>query len=74
MHEFWHRTGDSVVEIGGRGYCLFPWVEGSHVHDTELSVGQVRQRFDDLSTTKPSPSVTASRTLSQIPGFDTIDC
>jgi Ser/Thr protein kinase RdoA (MazF antagonist) len=35
--------GDSVVEVGGRGYCLFPWVQGSHVHGTELSVEQARQ-------------------------------
>ncbi|MCX4690048.1 phosphotransferase [Kitasatospora purpeofusca] len=34
-------AGDSVVEVAGRGYCLIPWMEGSHQPGTALSIGQV---------------------------------
>jgi homoserine kinase type II len=33
-------AGDLVVEIGDRGYCLFPWVEGEHRHGTDLDIKQ----------------------------------
>ncbi|MFJ2862695.1 phosphotransferase [Kitasatospora sp. NPDC087314] len=33
-------TGDVVVEVADRGYCLIPWMEGSHQVGTALSVGQ----------------------------------
>ncbi|WP_317620493.1 phosphotransferase [Streptomyces sp. CBMA156] len=33
-------AGDAVVEVAGRGYCLLPWMEGSHLPGTTLSVGQ----------------------------------
>jgi len=34
--------GDMVAEAGGRGYCLFPWVDGCQPHGTELVPGQAR--------------------------------
>ncbi|MFD4906663.1 phosphotransferase [Kitasatospora purpeofusca] len=33
-------AGDAVVEVAGRGYCLIPWMEGSHLPGTALSMGQ----------------------------------
>ncbi|MFE2109197.1 phosphotransferase [Kitasatospora sp. NPDC059463] len=33
-------TGDAVVEVAGRGYCLIPWMEGSHLPGTALSIEQ----------------------------------
>ncbi|MEV7777739.1 phosphotransferase [Kitasatospora sp. NPDC088351] len=33
-------AGDAVVDVAGRGYCLLPWMEGSHLPGTALSVGQ----------------------------------
>lgn len=33
-------SGDSVVEIDGRGYCLLPWMEGSHLPGSALSFDQ----------------------------------
>ncbi|MFF7990161.1 phosphotransferase [Kitasatospora xanthocidica] len=33
-------AGDAVVEVAGRGYCLLPWMEGSHLPGTALSIGQ----------------------------------
>ena len=35
-------SGDTVAEAGGRGYCLFPWIDGCHLHGTELVLGQAR--------------------------------
>lgn len=34
--------GDTVAESAGRGYCVFPWVDGCHRHGTELTLGQAR--------------------------------
>ncbi|WP_373979665.1 phosphotransferase [Streptomyces sp. TLI_146] len=34
--------GDVVVEVGGHGYCVLPWVDGEHVQGTDLSLDQVR--------------------------------
>lgn len=34
------RTGDTVGEVEGRGYCLIPWTEGNHIAGTELAVEQ----------------------------------
>ncbi|MET8751054.1 phosphotransferase [Streptomyces sp. NPDC004667] len=34
--------GDRVVEVGGRGYCVLPWVDGEHVQGTDLPLDQVR--------------------------------
>lgn len=31
-------SADVVVEIGGRNYCLLPWVEGTHRSGTELEL------------------------------------
>ncbi|KJS58429.1 hypothetical protein VM95_33340 [Streptomyces rubellomurinus] len=33
-------TGDTVVEVAGRGYCVIPWMEGSHQPGTALSMEQ----------------------------------
>lgn len=35
--------GDPVVEIGGRGYCLIPWTNGSHEAGTTLSLDQAAE-------------------------------
>ncbi|MBW5481129.1 phosphotransferase [Streptomyces bambusae] len=34
--------GDLVVEVGGHGYCVLPWVDGEHVQGTDLPLDQVR--------------------------------
>ncbi|WP_317453682.1 phosphotransferase [Streptomyces sp. CBMA152] len=34
--------GDLVVEVGGHGYCVLPWVDGEHVQGTDLSLDQAR--------------------------------
>lgn len=34
--------GDLVVEVGGHGYCVLPWLEGEHVQGTDLTLGQAR--------------------------------
>ncbi|MFD3678192.1 phosphotransferase [Streptomyces sp. NPDC058613] len=34
--------GDLVVEVGGHGYCVLPWVEGEHLQGTDLPLDQVR--------------------------------
>ncbi|MFF4583039.1 phosphotransferase [Streptomyces sp. NPDC001389] len=34
--------GDLVVEAGGHGYCVLPWVDGEHVQGTDLTLDQVR--------------------------------
>jgi Ser/Thr protein kinase RdoA (MazF antagonist) len=33
--------GDLVVQVGDRGYCLFPWVDGTHPRGTDLRLDQV---------------------------------
>ncbi|WP_395295262.1 phosphotransferase [Kitasatospora hibisci] len=33
-------AGDVVAEVAGRGYCLIPWMEGSHLPGTALSIEQ----------------------------------
>ncbi|MFF4926868.1 phosphotransferase [Kitasatospora sp. NPDC001261] len=33
-------AGEAVVEVAGRGYCLIPWMEGSHLPGTALSIRQ----------------------------------
>ncbi|MGI5292814.1 phosphotransferase [Nonomuraea polychroma] len=35
--------GDVVAEVGGRGYCLLPWVDGTHVPGLDLTLGQARR-------------------------------
>ncbi|MGW1642183.1 phosphotransferase [Streptomyces lavendulae] len=35
-------SGETVVETGGHGYCVLPWVAGSHVEGTDLPVYQAR--------------------------------
>ncbi|MFH8403050.1 phosphotransferase [Streptomyces anulatus] len=34
-------TGDVVAEVGGSGYCLFPWSDGEHVRGVDLPLAQV---------------------------------
>ncbi|MGW1635596.1 phosphotransferase [Streptomyces lavendulae] len=34
--------GDLVVEVGGHGYCVLPWVDGEHLQGTDLPLDQVR--------------------------------
>ncbi|MFD8786647.1 homoserine kinase [Kitasatospora sp. NPDC059599] len=34
-------SGETVVEVEDRGYCLTPWMEGSHRPGTELTLDQV---------------------------------
>ncbi|MFF2191702.1 phosphotransferase [Streptomyces sp. NPDC058157] len=34
------ESGETVVETGGHGYCVLPWVAGSHVEGTDLPVAQ----------------------------------
>ncbi|WTL60475.1 thiopeptide-type bacteriocin biosynthesis protein [Streptosporangium sp. NBC_01495] len=62
--------GDVVVEIGGRGYCLLPWVDGVHLRGTELSLdqsadlgvllGQIHQRLNHLPPEAGLPEATAA--------------
>ncbi|WP_338709600.1 phosphotransferase [Streptomyces virginiae] len=33
--------GDLVVEVGGHGYCVLPWVDGEHLQGTDLPLDQV---------------------------------
>ncbi|WP_218034762.1 phosphotransferase [Acrocarpospora corrugata] len=33
-------SGDVVAEIDGRGFCVLPWAEGSHLPGTELTVNE----------------------------------
>ncbi|MEU7894222.1 phosphotransferase [Nonomuraea sp. NPDC049152] len=35
--------GDVVVEVGDRGYCLLPWVDGAHLPGLDLSLDQAEQ-------------------------------
>ncbi|MEU3408855.1 phosphotransferase [Streptomyces sp. NPDC006670] len=35
-------SGDLVVEVGGHGYCVLPWVDGEHLQGTDLPLDQVR--------------------------------
>jgi Ser/Thr protein kinase RdoA (MazF antagonist) len=37
------RSGETVTVAGGRGYALFPWIEGRHREGTELSECQSRR-------------------------------
>ncbi|MFJ6610355.1 phosphotransferase [Streptomyces sp. NPDC091289] len=34
-------TGNVVAEVGGSGYCLFPWSDGEHVRGVDLPLAQV---------------------------------
>ncbi|WP_328763164.1 MULTISPECIES: phosphotransferase [unclassified Streptomyces] len=34
-------SGDTVAEISGDGYCLFPWSAGEHIRGTDLPLSQV---------------------------------
>ncbi|MER5806912.1 phosphotransferase [Streptomyces sp. NPDC002033] len=34
--------GDLVVEAGGHGYCVLPWVDGEHLQGTDLPLDEVR--------------------------------
>ncbi|MDG4834874.1 phosphotransferase [Solwaraspora sp. WMMD1047] len=36
-------AGDPVVEVGNRGYCLLPWLEGDHLAGPDLTLDQARQ-------------------------------
>ncbi|MCG7523368.1 phosphotransferase [Streptomyces sp. OfavH-34-F] len=36
-------SGGVVVEVGGSGYCLFPWARGAHVRGVDLPLAQVRR-------------------------------
>ncbi len=36
-------SGGVVVEVGGSGYCLFPWAQGAHVRGVDLPLAQVRR-------------------------------
>ncbi|MEU6716810.1 phosphotransferase [Nonomuraea sp. NPDC046802] len=40
--------GDVVIEAAGRGYCLLPWAQGTHLRGPTLSLEQVR-RFGRLT-------------------------
>ncbi len=35
-------SGGVVVEVGGSGYCLFPWGQGAHVRGVDLPHAQAR--------------------------------
>lgn len=37
------RDGDPVVEIDARGYCVLPWLDGTHPAGPDLTHEQVRQ-------------------------------
>ncbi|MFI8514044.1 phosphotransferase [Streptomyces sp. NPDC085460] len=43
-------SGGVVVEVGGSGYCLFPWVRGAHVRGVDLPLAQVRRLGAELAT------------------------
>nr|WP_202541517.1 phosphotransferase [Streptomyces sp. SID2563] len=34
-------SGDVIAEVGGNGYCLFPWLDGEHVRGIDLPLSQV---------------------------------
>ncbi|MEW1615841.1 MULTISPECIES: phosphotransferase [unclassified Streptomyces] len=36
-------SGDVIAEVGGSGYCLFPWSDGEHVRGIDLSLPQVSE-------------------------------
>ncbi len=54
--------GDPVVEVGGNGYCVLPWHDGSHPRGPDLSLrqadhlGAVAARIHDASTARYRPS------------------
>ncbi|MFD5191278.1 phosphotransferase [Streptomyces sp. NPDC058357] len=42
-------SGGVVVELGGSGYCLFPWASGAHVRGVDLPQAQVRRLGTELA-------------------------
>ncbi|WP_328940943.1 phosphotransferase [Streptomyces sp. NBC_00250] len=42
-------SGSVVVEVGGSGYCLFPWAPGAHVRGVGLPRAQVRRLGAELA-------------------------
>jgi homoserine kinase type II len=34
------NSGEAVVELAERAYCVLPWVDGAQSHGTDLTVGQ----------------------------------
>ncbi|MFB8078578.1 phosphotransferase [Streptomyces sp. NPDC056013] len=42
-------SGDVVVEVGGSGYCVFPWAPGSHVRGVDLPRAQVGRLGAELA-------------------------
>lgn len=36
-------SGDPVVEVGERGYCVLPWLDGSHPQGPDLTLAQAHQ-------------------------------
>ncbi|MET9934484.1 MULTISPECIES: phosphotransferase [unclassified Streptomyces] len=42
-------SGDVVVEVGGSGYCVFPWASGSHVRGVDLPRAQVGRLGAELA-------------------------
>lgn len=36
-------SGDVIAEVGGSGYCLFPWSDGEHVRGIDLCLSQVAE-------------------------------
>jgi aminoglycoside phosphotransferase (APT) family kinase protein len=36
-------SGDPVVEVDERGYCVLPWLDGSHPEDPDLTLAQAHQ-------------------------------
>ncbi|MEU6404001.1 phosphotransferase [Streptomyces sp. NPDC046985] len=36
-------SGEVIAEVGGSGYCLFPWSDGEHVRGIDLSLSQVSE-------------------------------
>lgn len=72
--------GDVVIEAAGRGYCLLPWAEGTHLPGPQLSLeqasrlgrlaGHIHQRLNSLPPESGLPQVTAAP-RSKAPGQDT---
>ncbi|KND39825.1 hypothetical protein IQ63_01720 [Streptomyces acidiscabies] len=42
-------SGDTVAEIGGDGYCLFPWSAGAHVRGIDLPLSQAAALGEHLA-------------------------
>jgi Ser/Thr protein kinase RdoA (MazF antagonist) len=65
-------AGDPVVEVEDRGYCLLPWLEGTHLAGPELTLGQayefgrvlgqVHDRLGRLGPAAGLPAVPATLT------------